>query len=209
MRDQKRDIISLLQCETPLPVSGRNHNQVQTERYLEELWDVIEADTVYCQTDALVDRPPTPLFVPAKTGIDASTEILSGDLFDFELEVRPILEVLVGKLMEQALLEVSEEEELASVREQQLQYEEIRAADLIEVQRLAERERRYRASLATNIHDMIGAAFATAEIKDGFLEIIPHLPLALQIKLVEVADLTSPPPIKKRDRLNFFGIHVL
>ncbi len=46
--------------------------------------------------------------------------------------------------MEQALLEVCEEEELTSIREQQLQMEEIRAADLMEMQRLEERERRYR-----------------------------------------------------------------
>lgn len=41
-------------------------------------------------------------------------------LFNFDLEVRPILEVLVGKTMEQALLEVAEEEELAALREQQV-----------------------------------------------------------------------------------------
>ncbi|VDK35062.1 unnamed protein product [Taenia asiatica] len=129
---------------TPPPVKGRYHTEVQTELYLEELYDVIETDTVCCQTDDFLDRPPTPLFVPAKTGIDVATEVLSGDLFDFDLEVRPILEVLVGKLMEQALLEVSEEEELADIRKQQLEFEEIRDADLMEMQRLAERERRYR-----------------------------------------------------------------
>ena len=41
-------------------------------------------------------------------------------LFDFDIEVRPILEVLVGKTVEQALLEVMEEEELASLRAQQV-----------------------------------------------------------------------------------------
>nr|CUU99741.1 hypothetical transcript [Hymenolepis microstoma] len=92
----------------------------------------------------MLDRPPSPIFVPAKTGMDASTQILPGDLFDFDIEVIPVLEVLVGKTMEQALLEVCEEEELARIREQQMRFEEIRAADLIEMQRLEERERRYR-----------------------------------------------------------------
>ena len=41
-------------------------------------------------------------------------------LFEFDLEVRPILEVLVGKAVEQALLEVMEEEELANLRMQQV-----------------------------------------------------------------------------------------
>ena len=41
-------------------------------------------------------------------------------LFHFDLEVQPILEVLVGKTVEQALLEVMEEEELAALRAQQV-----------------------------------------------------------------------------------------
>lgn len=41
-------------------------------------------------------------------------------LFDFDIEVKPILEVLVGKTVEQALLEVMEEEELANLRTQQV-----------------------------------------------------------------------------------------
>ena len=43
-------------------------------------------------------------------------------LFDFDLEVKPILEVLVGKTVEQSLLEVMEEEELASLRAQQVKH---------------------------------------------------------------------------------------
>lgn len=41
-------------------------------------------------------------------------------LFDFDLEVKPILEVLVGKTIEQSLVEVMEEEELANLRAQQV-----------------------------------------------------------------------------------------
>lgn len=97
--------------------------------------------------------------MPAKTGADAETQIYPGDvilphytiylllndafliqLFDFDMEVQPILEVLVGKTIEQALIEVLEEEELAALREQQRRFLEIRAAELAESQRLAERE---------------------------------------------------------------------
>ena len=46
--------------------------------------------------------------------------IILSQLFDFDIEVRPILEVLVGKTVEQSLLEVMEEEELASLRAQQV-----------------------------------------------------------------------------------------
>ena len=43
-------------------------------------------------------------------------------LFDFDIEVKPILEVLVGKTIEQALMEVMEEEELANLRAQQVSF---------------------------------------------------------------------------------------
>ncbi|XP_023584051.1 radial spoke head protein 3 homolog [Trichechus manatus latirostris] len=133
-----------LRPRTPEPVEGRKHVDVQTELYLEEIADrIIEVD-MECQTDAFLDRPPTPLFIPAKTGKDMATQILEGELFDFDLEVKPMLEVLVGKTIEQSLLEVMEEEELAHLRANQYAYEELRNIELAEVQRLEEQERRHR-----------------------------------------------------------------
>ena len=64
-------------------------------------------------------------------------------LFDFDVEVKPILEVLVGKTLEQSLLEVMEEEELANLRAQQRAFEQLRNAELVEQQRLEEQERRH------------------------------------------------------------------
>lgn len=129
---------------TPEPVEGRKHIDVQTELYLEELTDRVEEADISTQTDAFLDRPPTPLYIPAKTGIDAATQILEGELFDFDIEVKPILEVLVGKTIEQSLLEVMEEEELANLRAQQRRFDELRNAELVETQRLEEQERRHR-----------------------------------------------------------------
>jgi hypothetical protein len=54
------------------------------------------------------------------------------------------LEVLVGKTIEQSLIEVMEEEELANLRRQQREYEELRNAEKVEQQRLEEQERRLR-----------------------------------------------------------------
>lgn len=134
----------LSRVKSPEPVEGRKHVDMQTELYLEELSDRIEETEVECQTDAFLDRPPSPLFVPAKSGTDKETQILDGELFDFNVEVLPVLEVLVGKTMEQALLEVMEEEELSNLREQQRAHEELRNSDLMEQQRLEEQERRHR-----------------------------------------------------------------
>lgn len=169
---------------------GRKHIDVQTELYLEELSDRVEEADVEIQTDAFLDRPPSPLFVPAKSGVDINTQIYEGDvsattlnlcimkkvvvivimervnylkyshivlgllqLFDYDIEVKPILEVLVGKTVEQALLEVMEEEELANLRAQQRVFEELRNAELVEQQRLEEQERRHKEEkVCTKIH---------------------------------------------------------
>jgi len=132
-----------LKPRSPEPVEGRKHINVQTELYLEELSDRVEESDIAVQTDAFLDRPPTPLFIPAKTGMDVETQIEEGDLFDFDIEVKGILEVLVGKTLEQSLLEVMEEEELANLRAQQRAFEQLRNAELVEQQRLEEQERRH------------------------------------------------------------------
>ncbi|XP_041831752.1 radial spoke head protein 3 homolog [Melanotaenia boesemani] len=128
---------------TPEAVVGRKHIDVQTDLYLEELSDIIVTKDIACETDAFLDKPATPLFIPAKSGKDAETQIEEGDLFDFDREVQPILEVLVGKTIEQSLLEVMEEEELACLKAQQRAYRELRNNELAEVQRLQEQKNRH------------------------------------------------------------------
>ena len=99
-------------------------------------------EEVGTQTDATKDRPPTPLFVPRPSGTDASTQIEPGDLFDFDAEVAPVLDVLVGKTLDHALVEVLQEDELAGMRAQQEAFAALRAAELAEVQRLEGEVRR-------------------------------------------------------------------
>lgn len=128
---------------TPEAVDGRKHIDVQTDDYLEELTDRPPERDQETQTDVLMDRPPSPLFMPAKTGVDKDTQIEPGDLFDFDVEVEPILEVLVGKTMEQSMDEVLEEEELNNIRSHKARFEQQRNVELAEVQRLeAEAKRR-------------------------------------------------------------------
>ncbi|GIX77815.1 radial spoke head protein 3 homolog [Caerostris extrusa] len=129
-------------ADTSLLVEGRQHLSVQTDVYLEELCDVIEEADAQCETDPLLDRPPSPLFVPAKSGPDASTQIYPGELFDFDEEVEPLLEALVGQTLEQALIEIMAEEELAVLSDLQMDYEARRNAEVAEVKRLEEQERR-------------------------------------------------------------------
>ena len=60
--------------------------------------------------------------MPKKTGIDKITQIEDYDLFDYDREVQPILNVLLTKSVEQALLEVEEETELEEIRKFKSEY---------------------------------------------------------------------------------------
>lgn len=127
---------------TPEPVDGRQHVQIQTEEYLEELTDAVETQVQETQTDPLLDRPVTPKYIPQKQGRDAESQINEGDLFHFDDAVEPILEVMVGKTLEQAMLEVMQEEELELLRQQQLEFEQRRKEELLEAQKLEAAEKR-------------------------------------------------------------------
>mmetsp|Transcript_14846 Transcript_14846/g.45874 ORF Transcript_14846/g.45874 Transcript_14846/m.45874 type:complete len:376 (-) Transcript_14846:49-1176(-) len=129
---------------TPPALEGRAHMEAQTEIFLEELCDRPIETEATTQTEPLLDRPPTPLFIPSKTGVDKETEIPAGDLFDFDVEVKQILEVVVGKTLRISMLEVMEEAELEAIQRRQYEFEQMRNAELIEVQRLdAEASRRF------------------------------------------------------------------
>ena len=70
------------------------------------------------QTSEFLPRPATPPYIPRKTGVDRSTQVEDvAELFNFDLEVKPLLEVIVMKTLEQALYEVQSEAELVCLEE--------------------------------------------------------------------------------------------
>ncbi|KAJ3096779.1 hypothetical protein HDU97_005585 [Phlyctochytrium planicorne] len=138
----KRRAEAQRRVRTPEAVDGRRHVDVQTDLYLEELSDKVPEAFAATQTDAFLDRAPSPLYIPQKNGLDVATQVLEGELFNFDYEVAPLLEVIVGKTIEQALMEVMEEEEMETLRKHQRDHEEKRNAELAEVQRLEDAERR-------------------------------------------------------------------
>lgn len=135
-RKQRGRTLGTRRSATPPPVDGRVHMDMQTEDFLEELTDRPIEQDAETQTMPLLDRPASPLFVRAKIGFDVETQIEHGDLFDFNTEVEPILEVLVGKTLHVAMLEIMQEEELEAIRLQQEEFETIRNVEMAEVQRL-------------------------------------------------------------------------
>lgn len=87
--------------------------------YLEKNNKVYVADT---QDYDFTHNLQTNNFVKQKTGKDVSTQIEDGDLFCFDIDVEPLLTVVTNKILEQALLEITEEQEIKNLRETKLKY---------------------------------------------------------------------------------------
>lgn len=68
-------------------------------------------------------------------GIEVATQIEDGELFDYDLEVAPILQVLVGRSLVQAQYELIEEEERKEYLKHKKKYEQEREFELINLQR--------------------------------------------------------------------------
>lgn len=84
------------------------------------------------QTDAFKERPLTPEYVPRKTGVDASTQIDDvNDLFVFDKEVEAMLDVIVGKTIDQALFEVECEAELENLSAAAEQFEAAKQEEIL------------------------------------------------------------------------------
>ncbi len=65
------------------------------------------------EPDYYIDLAPDAIFVPDIDGVDKQNYVDTMSVFDFEMETRPILQVLIGKALDQAQVEVIEEWELS------------------------------------------------------------------------------------------------
>ncbi|XP_055845528.1 radial spoke head protein 3 homolog B isoform X1 [Episyrphus balteatus] len=192
---------------TPPPLEGRRHERIQTEKYLEELYARPPEYDANTQTDLFLERPLTPPFIAEKVGVDAGTEIIDGDLFDFDREVQPILETLVGHCVEQSILEVTHEEEVAELRKKQEEFLANREADLAELRRLeaeefrlqAEKERRLRQdSIAKELDTKMQKGVTAAKLLQGHIasllpEVLANLePITDETKKAELESKICP-----------------
>ena len=127
-------------------VPGFTADEINLDRYLT---DGIDHEQKYLkqvmnstQTDEFKEKPPTPPYVPRKTGIDGSTQVEDvTELFDFDVEVTPMLEVIVAKTLEQALFELNAEEELKRIENDIGIFNEKRAKDVEEMKALEKKTR--------------------------------------------------------------------
>ncbi|XP_075161923.1 radial spoke head protein 3 [Haematobia irritans] len=170
---------------TPPPVAGRRHEDVQTDKYLEHLVSRPPEFSVETQTDLFLEKPPTPPYIPAKIGVDVATEICDGELFQFETEVQPIVDVFVDSIMELSILEVAHEKEIDLIREKQAELLAQREAELAELRRLeaeelrlqAEKERRLRQDeIAKSLDEEMQKEVTAAKLLQGHIaSILPEI----------------------------------
>ncbi|KAL0491557.1 Rsph3 [Acrasis kona] len=114
---------------------AKSEGIIEQEDYLEPILDREIEEDLSTATAGFENRPPSPLFIAAKSGVEVGTQI-EEDIFKFDHEVEPLLEILVGKTLEQSMLEVLREEEVQADKEQKRLFEQLRSAELAEAQKL-------------------------------------------------------------------------
>merc|ERR1719387_1814709 len=112
-RPKRKKEPSPFDMELPRP----ERNAVNLLPHLVEEVKIVEEDNAEAQTDEFLPEPPPQEYLPQKTGIDAFTQVEDGELFNFNVEVEPLLDVLVNKTLEQSIMEVEEEYELESMKQ--------------------------------------------------------------------------------------------
>lgn len=118
------------------------HIPVSLDAFLVEKEKVVSVVDIETQTDEFAELPPPAPYVPKKTGIDVGTQVDLDELFDFDLEVGPILDVIVNKTLEQARMEVEEEEELAVIRGERRNYDVMHQAERARIAALEEEQKK-------------------------------------------------------------------
>jgi hypothetical protein len=88
------------------------------------------------QLDCYIDKSNEAVFVPDPDGVNKSTLVEQGEVFDFDLEVAPILQVLVGRSLETARIEVVEDYEIQQIEKHRQEYKKLRESELILTQQM-------------------------------------------------------------------------
>jgi len=98
--------------------------------------NMVDEDEI--EPDYYIDRAPDAVFIPNREGENKEIQVIDKDcdLFDFNLEVEPILQVLVGKVLEHARIEAIEEYEQNKLGEHKSTFKRMKEAELMETQRV-------------------------------------------------------------------------
>lgn len=141
-----------LESEIIPPILGREHISIMTDPVRTIIHPKPKTLEKKIETEDYIDRPVTPLFFPQERGEHKHTQVEDGDLFHFDREVEPILEMLTTKILEQSRMEVIEEDEIAKMKQKQRSFEEIRNRELMEVQKLEKEEIRRKEEISRRMN---------------------------------------------------------
>ena len=125
-----------------IPKPERVHQGIDIfKNLIEEEKKIVTAD-LGIQSDEIEydEKENEKEFLPQKIGKDVGTQILDDDLFDFDRDVQSLLTVVVGKTLEQSLLELEQEEEIENLREAKLMYSKKKNDDSKRIRNLEDKE---------------------------------------------------------------------
>lgn len=94
------------------------------------------------QLDFYLDEAPEPIFVPREKGHDKCSQIEKNDLFDYDLEVEPVIEIIIARCVEASRMELIEEDEGQELAQQRKAFLQRRNAELMKCQRMGNRQER-------------------------------------------------------------------
>ena len=141
-KSKKKEINSYVSNKDKLfiPRPERVHQGIDIYKNLvEEEKKIVTAD-LGIQSDEIDYEETEKKFIPQKLGKDIGTQILDGELFNFDRDVQPLLTVVVGKTLEQSLLEIEQEDEIANLREAKLMYFKKQKEEERRIKNLEDRE---------------------------------------------------------------------
>jgi len=90
--------------------------------YLEEQRKKVVKKEVESQCDEFQDRSSELPYIPQKKGYDVGSQVDTTKIFHFEREIKPLVNVVVSKTLEQSLMEVTQEEVLKQLELEKKQF---------------------------------------------------------------------------------------
>ena len=141
-KSKKKEINSYVSNKDKLfiPRPERVHQGIDIYKNLVEKEKKIVTADLGIQSDEIDYTEKEKIFIPQKLGKDVGTQILDGELFNFDRDVQPLLTVVVGKTLEQSLLEIEQEDEISNLREAKLMYSKKKKDENKRIKNLEDRE---------------------------------------------------------------------
>ncbi|KAI9587271.1 hypothetical protein GQX74_003118 [Glossina fuscipes] len=132
--------------------TDRQRHNTKDNKLIEEITTRSPEIVLVDQSELFLEKPPLAPYVPFNVSVDASTEIADDELFHFEAEVQPIIEVLVDHTIDLSVIEVAHEKEISTIRrkmdvllaQREVELAELRRLEAEDILLKAERTRRLR-----------------------------------------------------------------